>query len=298
LNRRLSLSFLTFIGGVCIYSLVHVNDLNADSLPSAINYPADIQGNQEDEESRHLRSLIGRMKEINKPSPVLANNSPDNSEVLPSSSSSSMDSGSQVQSNDPEEDKETLHIRSMIGRMREINKPSTVIANNSSDNSEDYSSTDSATGTSSPYQDLSNYASADSDGAYGTRGYRELRVPNLPYFRLENGWRMDLDSVWISHIGGRGVGYPHGYTTLGALFALNHPQFCDIQSFLDVRGHYLDNGRWAANVGAGARWWNDCLEKTIGVNVYYDYRRGNHFACKPTVDFNQIGFGAELLGCL
>ena len=107
-----------------------------------------------------------------------------------------------------------------------------------------------------------------------------------------------LELLWLSHIEGRGIGYHKGYTTIGAFFEPCQLKTCGLQPFLDVRGHYFNDGKWAANVGVGTRWWDDCLQRTFGVNVFYDYRRGDSFDCKETKDFNQIGFGVEMLGCL
>lgn len=59
--------------------------------------------------------------------------------------------------------------------------------------------------------------------------------------------------------------------------------------FLDAHGYCFLNGKWAGSVGGGVRWdVSSC--QTLGVNVYYDFRRA-----KSHHNFNQIGVGFEWL---
>ena len=59
--------------------------------------------------------------------------------------------------------------------------------------------------------------------------------------------------------------------------------------FLDARGYYFQNDRWAANAGIGLRYLfaNDYI---LGVNGYYDYLEGQLHA-----SFHRAGVGFELL---
>ncbi len=91
----------------------------------------------------------------------------------------------------------------------------------------------------------------------------------------------------IRHIESGGIGYDDGYTTLETFLALDPGQW-PVTPFLDARGHVFDNGKWAANVGAGLRaLWNN---RAYGINAYYDYRDPGQFTS------NQIGVGVETLG--
>ena len=91
----------------------------------------------------------------------------------------------------------------------------------------------------------------------------------------------------IRHIESGGIGYTNGYTTLEAFLA-SDPSWWEVTPFLDARGHIFDNGKWAANAGAGMRalWKN----RAYGINTYYDYRNTGRF------NASQIGAGLETLG--
>lgn len=96
--------------------------------------------------------------------------------------------------------------------------------------------------------------------------------------------------LFIDYTLGKGVGYPTGYTSIGLWSALNSNRDSQFQPFIDLRGHVLNNGQKAANIGLGARYLSTCLNTIFGASVYYDYREGflGHY--------NQIGVGAEILG--
>lgn len=86
-----------------------------------------------------------------------------------------------------------------------------------------------------------------------------------------------------------GLGYHSGYTTLELLYT---PEFCSsIVPFIDVRGNWFDKGRFAANVGIGARYLSSCEDFILGGNIYYDYRNTNF------KDYHQLGAGFEYLSC-
>jgi|JI9StandDraft_1071089.scaffolds.fasta_scaffold04881_9 hypothetical protein len=84
----------------------------------------------------------------------------------------------------------------------------------------------------------------------------------------------------------RGIGYNSGYTTLEGFFTSIVDTY--YLPFLDLRGHVFDNGRFAVNAGAGFRYLT--LDRTYGINVYYDYRSTKH------QHYNQVALGLETLG--
>ena len=91
-----------------------------------------------------------------------------------------------------------------------------------------------------------------------------------------------------SHTEGKGLGYSKGYTSLD-LF-LSQP-FSDqtLVPFLDLRGHIFNDGKYAANAGAGFRMLDAC-KRVWGINAMYDYLQTAH---RP---YNQVGGGFEVLG--
>lgn len=89
----------------------------------------------------------------------------------------------------------------------------------------------------------------------------------------------------LRHIESGGIGYEDGYTTFEAFLASNPSQWI---TFLDARAHIFNNGKWAANFGAG--WRSLCNNRVYGINTYYDFRNTDRFHS------NQIGMGLESLG--
>lgn len=97
-----------------------------------------------------------------------------------------------------------------------------------------------------------------------------------------------LYHFYADYVFGRGLGFSEGYSTLGFFMA---PGFKgNWIPFLDFKGHLFNDGKWAANGGAGARYYIDYLDVFFGVNAFYDYRR------YQKENFNEGGFGIELLG--
>ena len=88
----------------------------------------------------------------------------------------------------------------------------------------------------------------------------------------------------LSHIESKGVGYNQGYSTLSGFFTLQANSFL---SFLDMRAHVFNDGKWASNVGLGTRYLLDSSSYMVGVNGYYDYRKTKH------LHYNQVGVGFE-----
>ena len=92
---------------------------------------------------------------------------------------------------------------------------------------------------------------------------------------------------------GKGIGHNDENCALELFYS---PESGDTwQPFIDIKGHHLPSGNWAANAGIGIRClasslFGDCCDRTFGANVFYDYRRFKRTA------FSQIGIGLESLG--
>ncbi len=67
-----------------------------------------------------------------------------------------------------------------------------------------------------------------------------------------------------------GVGYDTGYTTLETFLTPNWVK--SFQPFLDARGHILNNGTFATNLGIGMRYLLDPNSWALGGNFYFDFR--------------------------
>lgn len=80
---------------------------------------------------------------------------------------------------------------------------------------------------------------------------------------------------YLSHIEGKGLGYPIGYTTFGFFVAggelINEPQN-QFSPFLDFRANLFNKGKFAGTAGLGVRYINYC-DYICGINVYYDARK-------------------------
>ncbi len=90
----------------------------------------------------------------------------------------------------------------------------------------------------------------------------------------------------LSHIEGKGLGYNTGYTSADLFYALPGVM-SNFIPFVDLRGHLLDDGKWAANGGLGVRY---CTSRVWGANLFYDFRQTHHH------HYNQLGLGIETLG--
>lgn len=95
--------------------------------------------------------------------------------------------------------------------------------------------------------------------------------------------------VYLGHTEGRWLDYDQGYTTIG-LFS-NLPFFRNTQflTFVDLRGHFFNDGKKAANIGAGVRYLTN-NNRVFGINAFYDYREAYW-----NKNFNQVGVGLEML---
>jgi hypothetical protein len=92
-----------------------------------------------------------------------------------------------------------------------------------------------------------------------------------------------------SHTEGKGQGYSKGYSSLD-LFLSQPFSNRTLVPFLDLRGHIFNDGKYAANAGAGFRMLSECRKLVWGVNAVYDYLQ------KSQRVYNQVGGGVEVLG--
>lgn len=93
----------------------------------------------------------------------------------------------------------------------------------------------------------------------------------------------------IRHLEYQGIGFNHGYTSLDLFLANRVPFRGSEVLFLDARGHVFNTGKTAANVGLGWRHLYHKAKRSIGGNIYYDYRQGNRKG------YSQCSFGIEYL---
>lgn len=93
-------------------------------------------------------------------------------------------------------------------------------------------------------------------------------------------------TVTVRHREHEGVGYKTGYTTLDVFFTPNWVR--NFQPFMNVRGHVMNDGKFAANLGLGVR--GAPIEKlAIGGNFFFDYREVSGMPAY------QLGSGLEIL---
>ncbi|MBI2743058.1 MAG: inverse autotransporter beta domain-containing protein [Chlamydiales bacterium] len=92
----------------------------------------------------------------------------------------------------------------------------------------------------------------------------------------------------LRHREEKGIGYSKGYSS--ADLFLSHMTETWLTPFFDLRGHYFNDEKYAANGGFGLRDISQSLQVVFGVNIFYDWRqiqRGH---------FQQVGAGIEVLG--
>lgn len=100
--------------------------------------------------------------------------------------------------------------------------------------------------------------------------------------------RNPFNSMSLSHTEGKGLGYSQGYNSLD-LF-LTYPLYNnEIIPLLDLRGHLFNDGKSAANLGLGLRWFNSCYNNVWGINAFYDSLRTHHRS------YSQVSLGLESL---
>lgn len=80
----------------------------------------------------------------------------------------------------------------------------------------------------------------------------ELETQNCAYDEnLDCFWDIYELNATLSHIEGRGIGYKRGYTTLEAFYMPTWFNEDFMYTFIDLRGHGMNNGKLAANGGIG-----------------------------------------------
>lgn len=77
-----------------------------------------------------------------------------------------------------------------------------------------------------------------------------------------------------------------------AVFAPLKYCFNDLRPFIDARNYVFNNGKWGSSLGWGVRDRLCCCDAAVGINSYFDYRRGN-----TKHSYNQWGVGLEYLSC-
>lgn len=95
-------------------------------------------------------------------------------------------------------------------------------------------------------------------------------------------WRIEAGGA-----GGRFIGFDKNYAELGLFTAL--PFQGDWVYFSDLKGYWIQDGKFAANAGVGMRYLDQCSGYLYGGNCYYDYIKTS------TGAFNRLGIGIEAL---
>jgi|SRR5579862_352166 len=132
---------------------------------------------------------------------------------------------------------------------------------------------------------------------YGIVGFFVLAIPQCegffssPELRKKPADKLSPHTITVSYMEGAGVGYPSGYTSLKFFAARDRPWLQQrLQPFFDARGHILNTGKGAVNIGAGGRYLIPSHGIAFGLNTYYDYR-------DDWRSYSQIGVGVEALTC-
>lgn len=99
-----------------------------------------------------------------------------------------------------------------------------------------------------------------------------------------DGW------VYVDHVEGHWLDNREGYTSLGLFVPVPISKTPRFLPFLDLRGHWFNDGKAAANLGGGLRLINYNTSRVFGVNAFYDYRKVSW-----NNEVHQIGIGFEAL---
>lgn len=110
----------------------------------------------------------------------------------------------------------------------------------------------------------------------GDPSYEDCPNMCIEDMRLEGGYYL-----------GNFISINEGYGMFGAVKPLS--VFDDDRPFIDAKAYIFNDHKWAANGGIGYRV-RTSYNTVAGLNIYYDYRRGE---CEAS--FNQVGVGIEWL---
>lgn len=91
----------------------------------------------------------------------------------------------------------------------------------------------------------------------------------------------------LGRIQGKGIGYKKSYSSFELLLTPNLWE--QLVPFVDLKGHYFDDGKWAINGGSGVRYLSDDCSSILGAGLYYDFRETTH------TGYHQIGIATEWL---
>lgn len=127
-------------------------------------------------------------------------------------------------------------------------------------------------------QDIVNGSSCDTSYDFGSCDSCEQTPTCSPY------------ALKIGYTTPRSIPTKEGYTTLAAFYCPSN--FDCWAPYADVRFHWLDNGRFAGNVGLGLQrrifsCWGQSIWRSY---VYYDWRKTSFR------NYSQVAFGTEWLG--
>jgi hypothetical protein len=114
---------------------------------------------------------------------------------------------------------------------------------------------------------------------------------NLSYneTKILNAWQ-NPHRIYLDHTEGNWLDNHQGYTSISFFSALPFLETSSFTPFIDVRGHFFNNGKNAANAGIGLRYQRDGSSNIFGVNAFYDFREASW-----NDDFHQVGIGFEYL---
>jgi len=90
----------------------------------------------------------------------------------------------------------------------------------------------------------------------------------------------------LGYAGGRTVGVKDGYGMLGLQLGTTSEPGCFYKA-IEANAFFLENNRYAFNVGGLMRWYQSEMCSYFGMNLFYDYREGKYGK------FQQVGFGFE-----
>ncbi len=109
---------------------------------------------------------------------------------------------------------------------------------------------------------------------------------DMGYTKVDRQFRPRFN---IDTRGGGLYGYNPGYTNVGMFvpFAIEEDSAI---VFLDGRGMITHDGKGGASLGTGWRWWQEDIDRIIGLSAWFDYDNGHR------TSYSQFGVSLESLG--